>query len=93
MRAAPCGSRTRARQATAPPGFADVVAGMTGLEADEQPDWHVVFSVDDRDRAAARALELGGTLLGTAETAWTRRARIRDPQGAALTLSQLTPPG
>ncbi|SDS47885.1 hypothetical protein SAMN04488543_1814 [Friedmanniella luteola] len=82
----------RRRQAAAPPGFADVVAGMTGREPDEPPHWHVVFSVEDRDRAAARAVELGGVLLGTGESAWTRRARIRDPQGATLTLSQLTPP-
>ena len=35
---------------------------------------------------------LGGEVLSSAETMWTRSAVIRDPQGAELTLSQFAPP-
>ncbi|NYJ08430.1 VOC family protein [Petropleomorpha daqingensis] len=78
------------RQATAPPGFADVIGGLL---VDDEPHWSVTFSVADRDDAAASAEKLGATVLSAAENLWTRTARVRDPQGAELTLSQFTPPG
>jgi predicted enzyme related to lactoylglutathione lyase len=77
------------RQATAPPGFADVIGGLV---VDDAPRWSVTFSVADRDRAAAAAEKLGATVLGCAENPWTRTARVRDPQGAEFTISQFTPP-
>lgn len=79
------------RQAFAPPGFADVVAGLT--IADDGPGWRVRFTVADRDASVATAEGLGATVLTSADTAWTREATIRDPQGAELTLSQFAPPG
>jgi predicted enzyme related to lactoylglutathione lyase len=79
------------RQAGAPPGFADVVAGLAA--ADDAPGWRVRFTVADRDASAATAERLGATVLSSAETPWTREAVVRDPQGAELTLSQFTPSG
>ncbi|MGL5817991.1 MAG: VOC family protein, partial [Phycicoccus sp.] len=58
----------------------------------EPPAWFVAFTVADRDATAARAGELGGTVLSTVETGWTAEAVVRDPQGAVFTASQFTPP-
>ncbi|RLV49499.1 VOC family protein [Nocardioides mangrovicus] len=80
----------RTRQASAPPGFADVV-GSVSVANGGPTGWRVTFAVADRDDAAARAERLGATVLTTAESEWTRTASIRDPQGAELVLSQFTP--
>jgi predicted enzyme related to lactoylglutathione lyase len=82
--------KIRERQAFAPPGFADVVAGV--VADDGPPRWHLRFTVADRDAAAEAATANGGELLSSADTQWTREALIRDPQGAELTLSQFAPP-
>jgi predicted enzyme related to lactoylglutathione lyase len=79
------------RQASAPAGFADVIAG-TVVGADETPRWHVIFTVADRDDSAATAERLGATILSSSENYWTRDALVRDPQGAEFTVSQFTPP-
>ncbi|GAA2081457.1 VOC family protein [Pseudolysinimonas kribbensis] len=80
----------RERQADAPEGFADAVAGAVEAEADEGPHWHVSFSVDDRDAAAETAEGLGDEVLGRYDGMWVRSARIRDPWGAEFTLSEFT---
>jgi hypothetical protein len=54
--------------------------------------WHVTFTVASRDDSAAMSEKLGAVVLSSDETEWTKTARICDPQGAALTLSQFTPP-
>lgn len=77
------------RQAFAPPGFADVVAGL--VVTDERPGWQVAFAVADRDDSAADAERLGAQVLRSTDTEWTREVLIRDPQGAELTLSQFSP--
>jgi uncharacterized protein len=82
----------RARQAHAPEGFEDAVAGLVSLTDGGAPHWHVVFTVADRDDAVAVAQRLGAEVLSSEETMWTREAAIRDPQGAELTLSQFAPP-
>jgi predicted enzyme related to lactoylglutathione lyase len=79
------------RQAFAPPGFADVVAGVIEDADPEQAGWQVTFTVADRDESAATAERLGATVLSSSENDWTREAVIRDPQGATLTLSQFAP--
>jgi predicted enzyme related to lactoylglutathione lyase len=56
------------------------------------PHWHVTFTVTDRDATAATAESLGGQVLATSEDLWTRKALVRDPQGAQFTVSQFTPP-
>jgi hypothetical protein len=84
-----------ARQAevSAPPGFADAIAWLSRALPAEEPHWHVSFAVGDRDGTVATAQRLGGVVLETAETEWTRTALIRDPQGASFTASQFTPDG
>jgi uncharacterized protein len=82
--------RKRQEDVAAPPGFEDAIAW---LAASSPPRWHVTFAVADRDESAATAERLGATVLSSEDTAWTRTAEIRDPQGAELLLSQFTPPG
>src|SRR3954466_6304624 len=79
------------RQATAPPGVADVIGGL-GSSPHEPAHWSVTIAVAARDDSAATAERLGATVLNTAENPWTRTALLRDPQGAELTVSQFTPP-
>ena len=82
----------RVRQAGAPEGFADAIGGAVGQEDGEEPHWHVTFSVADRDESVRRAADLGATVLSTREGQWARTARVRDPWGAELTLSQFVMP-
>jgi predicted enzyme related to lactoylglutathione lyase len=79
------------RQASAPPGFADVIGGLTPA-GDLGPHWHVTFTVADREETIALAESLGATVLGSEDTDWTRHAALRDPQGAVFTASQYAPP-
>src|SRR3954454_19164942 len=58
------------RQATAPPGFADVIGGVT-TAGPLGPHWHVTFTVADRDATAALAESLGATVLAREDTDWT----------------------
>ncbi|SDP13420.1 hypothetical protein SAMN05660199_03245 [Klenkia soli] len=67
------------RQAQAPDGFEHVIGSLAALPEGEAPRWHVAFTVADRDDAAATAERLGGTVLGTSDTDWTRTATVRDP--------------
>ena len=89
--AATVDSHIHERQAFAPPGFADVVAGVVEDADPDQAGWQVMFTVADRDASAATAERLGASVLSSSENEWTREAVIRDPQGAVLTLSQFAP--
>lgn len=80
------------RHATAPAGFSDAIGWIAALSGGGAARWMTTFTVADRDRSAETVESLGGVVLETEETAWTRMATIRDPQGAALVLSQFTPP-
>jgi predicted enzyme related to lactoylglutathione lyase len=89
------GTRARNEEFGAPEGFIDVVATLTAI-GDDQPDvpahWGVIFGVDDADAAAARAAELGGTVLVPPfDAPWVRQTVIRDPQGATFVASQFVP--
>jgi predicted enzyme related to lactoylglutathione lyase len=89
------GLRRQMVDAGAPEGFADVVATINPI-ADDQPDtpahWSVTFAVDDADAAAARATELGGTVVVPPfDAPWVRMAVIADPQGATFIASRFTP--
>lgn len=84
----------RERQAgdLAPLGFEDAVAWVAPAAPGERPQWHVTFTVADRDRTAEDAERLGAAILGHDDTEWTRTVLIRDPGGAVFTASQFTPP-
>jgi len=80
------------RQASAPPGFADVIGALVVTGPGEPARWHVTFSVADRDDSAAAAERLGATIVSSSDNPWTRSALVRDPQGAQFSVSQFTPP-
>ena len=80
----------------APAGFEDVVASINPIPHD-QPDtpvhWGVTFAVDDADDIAAKASELGGTVLvAPFDAPWVRMTVIADPQGATFAASKFVPP-
>lgn len=79
----------------APQGFENVVAGITLIPEDEAgtpPHWGVTFAVDDADAIAAKARELGGTVLAEPfDAPWVRMTVIADPQGATFTASKFVP--
>ena len=81
-----------ARQANAPEGFADVIAGAESVGGGAAARWKVVFSVADRDELISTAGHLGAKVLDSRDTVWTREADLRHPQGAELTVSQFAPP-
>ena len=69
---------------------ADVIA--TSLRSDGPPRWDVDFWVDDVDATAARAAELGGTVVaGPFDMPIGRRAVLADPQGATFSISRVVP--
>jgi uncharacterized protein len=86
------GLRRQVAEMGGPPGFEDVVANILPISDDRQdvpPHWNVTFAVDDADAAAAKATELGGTLIvPTMDAPWVRMAVIADPQGATFVASQ-----
>jgi uncharacterized protein len=84
--------RSRQAEHGIPPGFEDAIGWLAPADPPEPEHWHVTFTVEDRDASVALAERLGATVDSAEETMWTRHAQIRDPQGAALTLSQFTPP-
>lgn len=86
------GIRERQAGIQVPPGFEDAIAWYVDAAAGEQPHWHVTFAVEDRDRTAAAAGQLGAAVLDQSDEEWSRTAVIRDPQGAEFTASQFTPP-
>jgi predicted enzyme related to lactoylglutathione lyase len=86
------GLRKMMAEMGAPPGFEDVVAAIVPIP-DDQPDtpafWSVTFAVENADAAAARAQELGATVvMPPFDAPWVRMAGIRDPQGAFFIASQ-----
>lgn len=70
----------------------DVVAAM--MAAPGPARWDVDFWIADADAAAARAAELGGSVLAPPATETSfRRAVLAAPDGAAFSVSQLQLPG
>lgn len=84
----------RERQASdfTPPRFEDAIGWLAPAHDDEPPHWHVTFTVADRDESASNAERLGGTVIASTDSDWTRNALIRDPQGGVFTASQFVPP-
>jgi len=84
--------RERQADTAAPAGFEDAVAWMRLVPEGHSEFWQVTFSVADRDASAATADDLGGTVIASEDSEWTRTATVRDPLGAEFVLSQFTPP-
>ena len=88
------GLRARAAEYGAP-GFEDVVATINPIGDDRTgavAHWGVTFATDDADAIAAKAAELGGSVLAPPfDVPWTRLTVVRDPQGATFTASQFVP--
>jgi predicted enzyme related to lactoylglutathione lyase len=87
--------RKNMAEAGAPEGFEDVVATINPIP-DDEPDvpahWSVTFAVDDADATAAKAAELGGTVLvAPFDAPWVRMTVITDPQGATFIASKFVP--
>jgi predicted enzyme related to lactoylglutathione lyase len=69
----------------------DVVAALAPAGDGVPPHWNVNFWVDDADATAERAVRAGGqVLMGPVDTPGFRSAVLGDPQGAAVSISQLT---
>jgi len=87
--------REQMAEAGAPERFEDVVATINPIP-DDQPDtpahWSVTFATDDADATAAKATELGGTVIVPPfDAPWVRMTVIADPQGATFIASKFTP--
>ncbi|HEX6390731.1 MAG TPA: VOC family protein [Solirubrobacteraceae bacterium] len=88
------GMRAGMQEMGAPERFEDVVASLIVIAAGEPdvPHWGVTFAVDDADAVAARAAELGGSVLaGPFDAPWVRMAALADPQGATFVASKFVP--
>jgi predicted enzyme related to lactoylglutathione lyase len=79
----------------APAGFEDVVASINPIadgQADVPAHWSVTFGVDDADAIAAKAAELGGSVvMPPFDAPWVRMTVIRDPQGATFIANKFVP--
>jgi uncharacterized protein len=72
-----------------PRGADDAIGWLAPLEPEDPgPHWRVSFTIGDRDGATTIAERLGGEIISTRDTRWTRSAVVRDPGGALLTLNQ-----
>ncbi len=85
------GMRKGMAEMGAPERFEEVVASVR-LTPDAEPQWGVTFAVDDADAVAAKAAELGGTVVVPPfDAPWVRMTIVSDPQGAAFTASKFAP--
>jgi predicted enzyme related to lactoylglutathione lyase len=86
------GIRERQAAAGAPPGFEDAVAWLLPLNGNGVSRWSVTFTAANTDATAARAAELGGTVLVEPyDTGPVRAAELRDPQGATFSVNSFDP--
>ena len=76
-------------------GFEDVVAAITTIASDDAhtpAHWGVTFSTDDADATAAKAADLGGTVLvAPLDAPYSRLTVLRDPQGATFSATAFVP--
>ena len=76
-------------------GFEDVVAAITpiaGDDADTPAQWSVTFSTDDADATAAKAADLGGTVLvAPVDAPYSRLTVLRDPREATFSATAFVP--
>ena len=84
----------RERQAAdgAPEGFEDSIAWLVPITDESPSRWSVTFAVDDCDAVAARAAELGGSVLvAPYDVGPTRNAVLADPDGTVFSVCRYTP--
>ena len=89
------GLREMVAEMGGPAGFEDVVASLNPIP-DDQPDvrphWSVTFATEDADATAAKAAELGGTIVVPPfDAPWVRMTLIADPAGATVIAGQFVP--
>lgn len=85
------GLRAGMRAMGAPDRFEDTVAKILP-RAGGPARWSVTFGADDADAIAARARELGGSVIEAPQNApWIRFTVLADPAGATFTASQYVP--
>jgi uncharacterized protein len=81
--------------AEGPEGFADAVAILQPLAADDpdpSPHWSTTFAVTDADAAFDAAVAAGAEVVTAPfDTPYTRQSAVRDPQGAAFNISEYRP--
>jgi predicted enzyme related to lactoylglutathione lyase len=92
------GLREQMAAAGAPEGFEDVVGSIVPIEDNQRETpahWSVTFATDDADATAAKAAELGGTVIvppfdapWSTPTYTIRITVIADPQGATFSASK-----
>jgi predicted enzyme related to lactoylglutathione lyase len=82
-------------EAGGPEGFVDVVASIIVLgddQADVPAHWSIQFGANNADDIAAKAVQLGGTVVAPPmEVPWARITVIRDPGGATFIAAQYKP--
>jgi hypothetical protein len=87
--------RERVLESGGPAGFEDVVGAITLIPEDQAElpaHWSVTFGVDDADAIAAKATELGGTVIAPPfDAPWVRMTVIAGPQGATFIASKFEP--
>jgi uncharacterized protein len=87
--------REQMAEAQAPTGFEDVVGSINPIPEDQPetpPHWSVTFAVADADAAAAKAEELGGSVIVPPfDAPWVRMTVLADPQGATFIASKFVP--
>jgi predicted enzyme related to lactoylglutathione lyase len=70
--------------------YAGIMDATAYLPDDVAAIWEIYIGVDDVDDAAARAVELGGSIvLDPEDTPYGRLAKIKDPTGATIKLRGL----
>jgi predicted enzyme related to lactoylglutathione lyase len=88
------GTKQRHLDFGAPPGFTECVAWFLPLNAGEAPHWSITFAIADADEVAARARDLGGSVLvAPHDLPMVRSTVIRDPGGAVFTANAFNPGG
>lgn len=77
----------------APAGFENAVATLVEItDPDTKPHWGITFAVADADATAAKAVELGGTVvMEPTEGPWVRMSVLKDPGGAVFSANQFKP--
>ena len=86
------GVREAVESAGGPEGFENVVATIQPIpddQADTPPHWNVTFATDDADATAAKATELGGSVVvPPMDAPWVRMTVLTDPAGATFIASK-----